>query len=170
VLPLIRTLFDIALLRKGPEHVPHSGILLLMSLLLWVLAISAYNAVFSTANGTNIERELFSFVLGLVCTYGILTVTQHSRRALQMFTALIGCSAVLITFFIAAMVAIGQPLGDAVSGMLVLSYLIWSLSVEGHIIARTIGRAFYIGVIIAFAIFVLQIGMIEVVYPRATDS
>ena len=57
MLPLIRTLFDIALLRKGPESVPRSGILLLMSLVLWALAVAAYNAVFESTNQVSFARK-----------------------------------------------------------------------------------------------------------------
>ena len=38
VLPLIRTLFDIALLRKGPDAIPRSSLLLLMAVGLWLFS------------------------------------------------------------------------------------------------------------------------------------
>ena len=38
VLPLVRTLLDITLLRKGPDAIPVSGMLLLMAIGLWLLS------------------------------------------------------------------------------------------------------------------------------------
>ena len=38
VLPLIRTLFDIVLLRKGPDAIPRSGLLLVMAVGLWLFS------------------------------------------------------------------------------------------------------------------------------------
>jgi hypothetical protein len=34
--------------------------------------------------------------------------------------------------------------------------LLWSVPVEGHIIARAMGRHWYIGILIAITVFVLQ--------------
>ena len=170
MLPLIRTLFDIALLRKGPDSVPRSGILLLMSLVLWGLAIAAYNSVFEATNQVSFQREAFGFILGLACYFAILTVAQVPERAIQTFTALIGCGAIMVLCFIAMVVTVGQLLGNLFVSMLVLTYLIWSISVEGHIIATAINRALYVGVIIAFVIFVLQIGALEMVFPGTPES
>ena len=170
MLPLIRTLFDIALLRKGPESVPRSGILLLMSLVLWALAVAAYNTVFESTNQVSFQRESFGFILGLACYFSVLTVAQVPDRAMQTFTALIGCGAIMVLCFIAMVVTLGQLLGNLFVSMLVLTYLIWSISVEGHIIARAIDRALYIGVIIAFVVFVLQIGALEMVFPGTPES
>ena len=170
MLPLIRTLFDIALLRKGPESVPRSVVLLLMSLMLWGLAIVAYNTVFQTTNQVSFQREAFGFILGLTCYFSVLSLAQVPDRAIQTFTALIGCGAIMVLCFIAMVVTVGQLLGNLFVSMLVLSYLIWSISVEGHIIARAIDRALYIGVIIAFMIFVVQIGALEMVFPEPPES
>ena len=76
----------------------------------------------------------------------------------------------MVLCFIAMVVTVGQLLGNLFVSMLVLTYLIWSISVEGHIIATAINRALYVGVIIAFVIFVLQIGALEMVFPGTPES
>jgi hypothetical protein len=43
-----------------------------------------------------------------------------------------------------------------VTGLVANLILLWSVPVEGHIIARAISRHWYIGVLIAIAVFVLQ--------------
>ena len=45
LLPLVRTLFDITLLRKGPDSIPASGILLLLVIGLWLFASLAILAL-----------------------------------------------------------------------------------------------------------------------------
>jgi len=170
VLPLIRTLFDIALFRKGPESVPRSSILLIMSLVLWGLAIAAYNTVFAPTNQVSFQREVFGFILGLACYFSVLAVAEVKERALQTFTALIGCGAIMVLCFIAMVVTVGQLLGNLFVNLLVVAYLIWSISVEGHIIAKAIDRALYIGVIIAAVIFVVQIGALEMVFREAPEG
>jgi hypothetical protein len=165
VLPLIRTLFDIALLRKGPESVPRSGILLLMSLVLWAVAAFSFTSLIENADGTDVRRELLNFVLAMTCYYAVLAGTGNSERIMQTLTALIGCGALMALCFTASLVTIGQLAGAAIITMLAIAYLIWSMSVEGHIIARAIDRAFYIGVFIAFAIFVFQYAALTLILP-----
>jgi hypothetical protein len=166
VLPLIRTLFDIALLRKGPESVPRSGILLLMSLVLWVAAAFTFTSLIENADGGDVRRELLNFALAMTCYYAVLVSTGHSERILQTLTALIGCGALMALCFTAALVSIGQLAGPMIISMLAILYLIWSMSVEGHIIARAIDRAFYIGVLIAFAIFIFQYAALNLILPK----
>jgi hypothetical protein len=165
VLPFIRTLFDIALLRKGPEDVPRSRILLLLSLVLWAVAAFSFTSLIENAGKANIQRELVNFALAMACYYGVLVSSGFGNRVLQTLTALIGCGALMALCFTAALVTIGQIVGSAVITMLAIMYLIWSLSVEGHIIARAIDREFYIGVLIAFAIFIFQYLALNLLMP-----
>jgi len=159
-------LFDIALLRKGPESIPRSGVLLLMSLVLWVVAAVAFTSLIENADGADVRRELLNFVLAMSCYYAVLVSSGHSERILQTLTALIGCGALMALCFTAALVSIGQLAGQAFISMLAILYLIWSMSVEGHIIARAIDRVFYIGVLIAFAIFVFQYAALNLILPK----
>jgi hypothetical protein len=165
VLPLIRTLFDVALLRKGPESIPRSGILLLMSLALWALAAFSFSSLIENAGGADFRRELLNFALAMSCYYGVLVSTGKSQRIMQTLTSLIGCGALMVLCFTAALVTLGQLAGGAIITMLAIAYLIWSMSVEGHIIARAIDREFYIGVLIAFGIFVFQYAALSLILP-----
>jgi hypothetical protein len=167
VLPLIRTLFDIALLRKGPDSIPRSGILLLMSLGLWALAAFTFATLIDNADGSDFRRELLNFVLAMICYYTVLVATGFASRITQTLTALIGCGALMALCFTAALVSIGQLAGSAVISMLAISSLIWSLSVEGHIIARAINLPFYFGVLIAFGIFVFQYVGLNLIMPKS---
>ena len=45
LLPLLRTLFDITLLRKGPDNIPSSMILLLLAIGLWLFSSLAVLAL-----------------------------------------------------------------------------------------------------------------------------
>lgn len=166
MLPLIRTLFDITILRKGPESVPRSGVLLAMSLVLWVAAAFTFTSLIENADGGDVRRELLNFGLAMACYYAVVVSTGHSGRMLQTLTALIGCGALMALCFTAALVTIGQLAGPVFISMLAILYLIWSMSVEGHIIARAIDRVFYIGVLIAFAIFIFQYAALNLILPR----
>ena len=53
---------------------------------------------------------------------------------------------------------VGDRLTDMASGLT----LLWSIPVEGHIIARAIDRHWYIGILVAIGVFFLQ----AMVYSR----
>ena len=137
-----------------------------MSLVLWVVAAVAFTSLIENADGADVRRELLNFVLAMSCYYAVLVSSGHSERILQTLTALIGCGALMALCFTAALVSIGQLAGQAFISMLAILYLIWSMTVEGHIIARAIDRVFYIGVLIAFAIFVFQYAALNLILPK----
>jgi len=156
VLPLIRTLFDIVLLRKGPEDIPRSAILLLMSLGLWLLAELTSLALIDRVDDSDFLNETFSLLLAVIYYSAVVVITGHGHRVLQTITAIVGCGALLALSFTVVFVIFGQFAGAIALELIVYLYLMWSVSVEGHIIARAIDRHWYIGILIALAAFALQ--------------
>jgi hypothetical protein len=57
---------------------------------------------------------------------------------------------------VAAFVLLNPFLGASLASVLVWLILIWSVPVKGHIIARAIGRHWYVGIAISVTIFILQ--------------
>jgi hypothetical protein len=156
VLPLIRTLFDIVLLRKGPEDIPRSTVLLLMTLGLWVLAELTSVVLIERVDDSDFLYETFSLLLAIIYYSAIVVIAGYGQRVLQTITTIIGCGALLALSFTAVFVFFGQFVGAAGLELIVYLYLMWSVSVEGHIIARAINRHWYIGILIALAAFALQ--------------
>ena len=157
VLPLIRTLFDILLRRKGPEDIPRSVVLLFMTLGLWVFAQLISLALIERVDDADFLNEIFSLLLAVIYYSAIVVIAGHGQRVLQTITAVIGCGALLALSFTAVFVFFGQFAGAAGLELIVYLYLMWSVSIEGHIIARAIDRHWYIGILIALAAFVLQL-------------
>ena len=58
--------------------------------------------------------------------------------------------------FVAEFVLFTPFLGPTITGIVAQLILLWSVPVEGHIIARALGRHWYIGIVIAIGVFVLQ--------------
>ncbi len=155
-MPLIRTLFDIVLLRKGPDAVPHSGLLLLMVLGLWLFSSLAGLALIDRFDENDFFLGLFSGIVGVACYSVIVVLGGYSARLLQTITALIGCGAVIFLAFVAEYVLFRPFVGERFTGLIAYLILLWSVPVEGHIIARAINRHWYIGILIAIAVFALQ--------------
>jgi hypothetical protein len=156
VLPLIRTLFDIVLLRKGPEDIPRSWLLFNLIVLLWLFSSLAAVALIEQFDETEFFLGLFSGVIGIACYAAIVVVSGRPGRVLQTISAILGCGALISLAFVAEYVLFMPFLGEVPTGLIANLILLWSVPVEGHIIARAMGSHWYVGIVIAIAIFVLQ--------------
>jgi hypothetical protein len=156
LLPLIRTLLDIALLRKGPEDLPASGVLLFLSVVLSVLSSLAALTLIDRFDEDDFFLGLFSGLVGLSCYAGILFLSGKSARMLQTLSAIVGTGALIVFAFVAEYVLLTPVLGSATSGLIATVILLWSVPVEGHIIARAVDRHWYIGLVLAVGVFIVQ--------------
>lgn len=156
VLPLIKTLFDIVLLRKGPADIPSSWILFVLILALWVFSALAALALIEQFDESDFFLGFFSGVIGIVCYATLVVVAGKPDRLLQTISAIIGCGALISLAFVAEYVLLKPFLGEGPTGLIANLILLWSVPVEGHIIARAIDRHWYIGILLAIVVFVLQ--------------
>lgn len=156
MLPLIQTLFDIALLRKGPEHIPRSKLLLLLAIFLWLFAVLCQVALIPQIDESDFIYELFSVLVAITTYSAVVVGFGQGPRLLQTITAMLGCGAILATVFTVAYIvlqAIDSPLIMLIG---IWAIVLWSISVKGHIIASAISRHWYLGLAIAVFVFVLQ--------------
>ena len=156
LLPLVRTLFDITLLRKGPDSIPPSMILLMLVVGLWLFSSLAVLSLIEQYDEHDFIIGLYTALAGVVAYTVILVVAGHSSRAVQTITAILGCGALISLAFVAEFVLFMPFLGQTITGILAQLILLWSVPVEGHIIARALGRHWYIGILIAIGVFALQ--------------
>ena len=154
--PLIRTLFDIALLRKGPEDIPRSWVLFMMILALWLFSSLAALALIERFDESDFFLGLFSATIGILCYAALVVASGRSARLLQTISAILGCGALISLAFVAEYVLFLPFLGEVPTGIVANLILLWSVPVEGHIIARAIDRHWYIGILIAVIVFALQ--------------
>lgn len=156
LLPLIRTLFDIVLLRKGPDAIPRSAILLLPIVALWLFTSLAAVVLIEQFSESDFLLGIFGGLVGVLCYAGLVILSGHPARVLQTVSAILGCGALITLAFVAEYVLFLPFLGDVPTGLIANLILLWSVPVEGHIIARAMNRHWYIGILVAIAIFVLQ--------------
>lgn len=156
MLPLIRTLFDIVLLRKGPDVIPRSGILLVPIVGLWLFASLAAVALVDQFRESDFFLGLFGGLVGILCYAGVVVLSGHAARMLQTVLAILGCGALIMLMFVAEYVLLLPFLGNLPTSLIANLILLWSVPVEGHIIAKATDRHWYIGILVAIAVFVLQ--------------
>ena len=103
--------------------------------------------------------HLLTFItnlLGMVIYSGVLFLTGQLRRFVPIMSAVIACGSILTLLFVAAYVLLNPFLGADIAVVVATLIIIWSIPVEGHIIARGIEQHWYIGIVIAMTVFITQ--------------
>ena len=167
MLALFETLFDIIRLRKGPDAIPYSWVVLLLTAVLWLFAGVVMTIMTAELGGRDFLIGTFTGLLGLLCYTGIVVLSGRSPRLLQTCAAILGCGALLSLVFVAGTVFLKPFLRKNITDLVMTLVLLWSIPVEGHIVARAIDRHWYVGIVAAMAVFVFQLFLYGLVSPAA---
>lgn len=167
---LIETLFDIVRLRKGPDAIPHSTFLLLAIAAMWLLSGAVMTLLTAELEQKDFIIGTLTGVAGLVCYAAIVVLSGKRARLMQAVTALLGCGALLSLAFVAGNVFLTPFLSENISNLIMTLILLWTVPVEGHIIARTIDRHWYVGVAVAMVVFVFQLILYSMMDPATTAA
>ena len=165
VLTLLKTLVEIILLRKGPEDIPHSPVLFVIVVSIWLAAGTAVIATIDVLGQTDFVVSLMTAAVALALYSAVLVFSNKTARLLSTMTAILGCGAVLQMFFVAGHVVLGALIDKNIAALISYLILLWSVPVEGHIIARATNRYWYVGFLIAFSVFLLQIELSNFINP-----
>jgi drug/metabolite transporter (DMT)-like permease len=165
VLVFIQTLFDIIRLQKGPDAVPYSRVLFAITVGLWLFAGMVITLSTPELDQRDFVLGILTGVVGLLCYAAVIIADGKRPRLSQAITAIIGCGALLSLIVVICDVLLSMVLSERLTGLVVTLILLWSVPVEGHIMARTLERHWYTGVAIAMAVFVLQLYLYSVISP-----
>ena len=170
MLTLIETLFDIIRLRKGPDALPHSTVLLAIISAMWLLAGAVMTLMTAELDQRDFVTGTLTGIAGLICYSLIVVLFGKRARLVQALMAFLGCGALLSLIFVAGNVFLTPFLSENISSLIMTLVLLWTVPVEGHIISRTIERHWYAGVAIAMAVFVLQLLLYAVMDPTTIPA
>lgn len=167
MLPLLHTLFDISFLRKGPEDLPHSWVVLYLCVGLWSASLLCLTVLLQNVTSRDAVIGIVSWLLSLVCYAGVLAFAGKHIRMMQTLSAIIGTGALITFGMLAALVLLTPFLGGRIASFAAVGVLFWSIPVKGHIIARAIDRSMYIGFVIALVVFILQFSLGQILTPES---
>ena len=165
VLTLFKTLFEIILLRKGPNHIPHSMLLLVVVAGIWFLVGIVAMLVIETYESSSLFIDLILAIAGLGFYAVLVNSFGHSSRLVRCFTTLLGCSIVFSVIIYTGRLILPLWITPDETEWAVQLIWLWSIPVEGHIIARTIERQWVIGFVIALAVLFAQLQLYGVLKP-----
>lgn len=158
MLTLLKTYFEMITLRRGPDAVPASWLVLSISVgilgIAWVIQVG----LAESPDPRILSVSFVAYLLTLVFFGAIVYLYGHADRLLQTLSSIIACGSIiaLVAALIAELLAplIGRE-------ALVLHYLmwLWSVPVKGHIVARAIQQHWFIGFAFAISAFLLRDGI-----------
>jgi hypothetical protein len=135
---LIRLFTQIAVLRRGPQDVPASALLLAVTVVGYILVNSVVNAVLPPLDGPWLPRLLLDVAFNLVWFALWLSVVRRPERILQTTTAVFGFQAVLAPILIVSEWLAERYQHDQLwqlpFSLVALVLLIWLIAALGHVV------------------------------------
>jgi len=172
VLTLFKTLVEIIFLQKGPEDIPHSSALLIIVASIWLLVDAVDAVAIETYRGSALFFvDLILVFVALVLYAAVISAFGKRKRMMQFITTILGCSIIFTVVLLGGRLVFPLFLTEKEVSYAVQMIWFWSIPVEGHIIARTVERRWFLGFLIAFTVLVAQLQLFAVLTPmleRAT--
>jgi hypothetical protein len=163
---LIQFFFELCLLRKAPQDLPASSVLVGATLVADLLMGAVLSATVGLSPGLGLLQSLVDVALMLALLYGALHLLDRLPRFQQTAAALLGSGALLGFIAVLPLSLLprsteGQESGGAV--LLFLALIVWSILVTGHILRHTfelrLGQGVVIAVIYSFFAYSLVGGL-----------
>lgn len=161
---------QICLLRRGPQDLPTSGILLGLALVAHTLMAMVFFAVYENTGKALLSGVLDTTLLALL-TGTLLFVNRKGERLVQTLTALAGTGAIitLVSLPVSGWYhgAMGEHGPDAFAVLLLLILVAWSLAVAGHIFRHALSAPYFVGLVLAVAFYWISISVFRALFPTA---
>lgn len=166
---LAKAFIDICLLRKGPQDLPNSSVLLTLCLIFYTLL----DVLLTVQTRPFTDALLVSLVdVGflLLVTALILKQHRHIERLGQTMTALFGSGVILgILIFPLVYGGVQNQHESWIQQIVILLFLvmvIWNVAVLAHIVRHSISTSMGIGIIIAILYIWMSSLLISMIFPE----
>jgi hypothetical protein len=168
---LLNLFVDICLLRAGPQALPASSLLLLLTALAGLLS----GALVIVSSFAGMGVALGAQVLDLLLIAGLLRVVLAMKglqaRFLQTASALFGCGVVINLATMPVQLMADQQDSGSLSGdlgvVLYLFLLLWALVVVAHILRHALEIRFVAGLLLSLGYFLIVNWLVQLIFPVA---
>lgn len=165
---IVRTCWQICLLRQGPQVFPRSWTLFGIMLLIY-MAVDVILFLAQGLRGLILLPELLLDTALLLAFFAlVLAIWQKFARFNQTLNALFGSGAIIMLVavpFSLLATLLPASTGTAVVGVLLYAILAWDVLVMGHILRHALDTWLTLGIIIAGTYIVLNLLMFAELFP-----
>ena len=176
---LLSIFLDLLLFRKGPQDMPASQSLLLLS----IVISSLLSMVAHLHIGETFTRAIFSTLLAIlvlaVATRILLSSMGLAMRFEQTFTALCGTD-ILFTLFswpvIITAMGYQANVSSAANDFAIFAHylfwiiLIWSTAVMAHIFRNALQKPFPVGLLVSLSYFLVMKYLLLLLFPESSSA
>ena len=162
---------DIALHRRGPEHVPASGFLFGLLLLVHVATgIAAMQFVQPPARAVGLV--IFDTALYVGFVWLVFARFRYPSRFVQTTSALLGAETVLTLIEIPVLSLAGFENGEVdapnIGTWLFLLLILWSIDINGFVLSRALQQSYVVGVLIVLGYVFGSFTLGGLLFPAAS--
>jgi hypothetical protein len=158
--PLLNLIWDICCLRRGPQDLPYSR-LVLGVLCAATLGLEVLVAALLGSEQGSIGVGIAALGVYLTVIYLLLTLRGMANRFVQTASALIGCAIVFNLIILPVELLFGTPPDTAqkmsslqsVLSLVMLLILSWKLMVDANIYRHSLNVPFFTGMLVALGWF-----------------
>ncbi len=159
MLVLFKTYLDMIALRRGPDAIPSSWLILAMSVAILAGAWTFQVLLIPGLDGNRLWIAFAGYLLALAFYGSVVYLFGFSRRLLQTLSAIIACGSILAVLSLAEFIVFSPILGTDVAGTVSQLIWYWSVPVKGHIVAQAIQQHWFVGITIAVSAYVMRLGV-----------
>ena len=173
VMAIVRAMWAICTLRRGPQDLPASSTLMLLMLLLNAIGSAMLEAIQMPAASATLAAVVDTIVV-IVLIRLLLQVTGKQNRFRQTVTAIAGAGFLLTFFALPVLLWIaawaGQQHDLSIPMLLWLAVFGWNLLVMAHILRHAIDSNLVVGFMLAIAFVFIDIQLINHILPTPNSS
>ncbi len=170
---LAKAFLDICLLRKGPQDLPESSVLLTLCLILYTLTdvlLTVQTRPFTDA----LLVSLLDVGFLLLVTSLILKQHHHIERLGQAMTALFGTGVILGILVFPLVYGGVQNHHEGLTQQIIISLflvmVIWNIAILAHIVRHAISTSMGVGIIIAILYVCMSSLLVAMVFPETNPG
>ncbi len=167
---LLKALWDIALWRRDPSHLPDSRTLVAVCALAYA-GMSAAQSWMLTGGDRLLARTLADLLMLVSLVWLLLAVTRRSYRLNQTLSAALGTGALLSPLVILLLALRGAAEANQAVALLVwagsVAVILWYTFILGHIIRSALDTGWFTGVAIAITYVVASAALLTRMFPEA---
>lgn len=165
---IVRTCWEICLLRQGPQLFPRSWFLFAVMLAVYM----SVDAILFVAQGIRdfqiVYQTLFDCALLVAFVALVLGLWQKFERFNQTAVALFGSGALIMIAAVPVSLVATLPNSisvQTVAEVLIYAILAWSILVIAHVIRHALDIKLFLGIAIAGAYTVINIMLFAILFP-----
>jgi len=160
----LNLLLNICLFKKGPQDVPHSPLLLRLSIISF--AIISYLLIQLSVDSFQALLQLSVELIIIIGFTGlVLSVTHKRKRFLQTACAIIGTDTLLTLFAMPILATLSLDNSNILASFAMLALMIWNWLVTTHIIRHAINKPFSFAAGIVFLYIFSAYQIMAVLFP-----